>query len=462
MSQTGSQTGRQVPAQREVRVPEAKAPPQQEQPEKPAPKPQETPERQTSTIFRKAALERLSSPEQLDYLMSITTPIGWLALSAIGLISFLILLWAFLGSIPDKVSGKGIMIRGGAVFDVSAGSDGVITEILVKPGDQVTKGGSIATISQSGLDLKILLARRKLADLQAQNADITAREEKNNNAALKALKEERANRKQVIDDLKQQEGPLLERFRNEESLAKRGLSTQAAVIRAREGVFGVQHQISENSVRLTEITSEEVKIVRETQEKRNQRQKEMDETSRQLHEYETQLEWSTKVVSPYRGRVLEKLVERGNIVAAKDRVITVETEDASMQAVIFIPAGDGKKVQPNMGVQVAPSTVKPEEFGFMLGAVRSVSFFPSTPEGMQRVLRNDQLVKELSEKGAPIEVSADLLADPNTRSGYKWSSPGGPPIGIFSGTLCSGSIIVAERRPVEYVIPKLKEALGIK
>src|SRR5580704_7443780 len=78
-----------------------------------------TPER---TIFRKAALERLSSPEQLDYLMSITSPAGWLAISAIGVILFLIVLWGFLGRIPDKVSGSGILIRGGAVYDVAAGN----------------------------------------------------------------------------------------------------------------------------------------------------------------------------------------------------------------------------------------------------------------------------------------------------------------------------------------------------
>ena len=33
-------------------------------------------------IFRKTALEKLSSPEQLDELMKITTPKGWVALIA--------------------------------------------------------------------------------------------------------------------------------------------------------------------------------------------------------------------------------------------------------------------------------------------------------------------------------------------------------------------------------------------
>jgi HlyD family secretion protein len=415
-----------------------------------------------SSIFRKAALERLSSPEQLDYLMSITSPIAWIALAAIGVLALLIILWGFVGFIPAKVSGKGILIRGGSVFDVSAGADGVITDLTVKPGDEILAGQSIATISQSGLDLKILLAHRKLEDLQAQDADITAREDQNNTAALKALTEENGTRSKVINDLKQQEGSLADRLRNEQELQAKGLTTQSTVITARDSLFSVQHQVSDNQVRLTEIISEKVKLARETQEKRNTRKKEIDDTQRQLHEYETQREWSTKVLSPYRGRVLEKLVERGNLVSTKDRIITIETNESAMQAVLFIPAGDGKKVNVGMEVQISPSTVKPEEFGFMLGVVKSVSLFPSTPEGMQRVLRNDQLVKELSQRGSPIEVTTDLLVNPATRSGYKWSSSQGPPIGIFSGTLCTASIVVDRKRPVEYVIPKIKETLGIQ
>jgi HlyD family secretion protein len=423
-----------------------------------APKVAEKEQTPQSSIFRKAALERLSSPEQLDYLMSITSPMAWIALAAVGVIALLIILWGFVGFIPAKVSGKGILIRGGSVFDVSAGSDGVITDLSVKPGDVVQAGQSIATISQSGLDLKILLARRKLNDLKAQDADITAREEQNNVAALKALSEETETRNKVINDLKQQEGSLAERLKSEQELQAKGLTTQSTVITARDSVFSVQHQISDNQVRLTEIISEKVKLARETQEKR----KEIDDTLRQLREYETQRDWSTKVLSPYRGRVLEKLVERGNLVSSKDRIITIETNESAMQAVLFLPAGDGKKVNLGMQVQISPSTVKPEEFGFMLGEVKSVSLFPSTPEGMARVLRNDQLVKELSQRGSPIEVTADLLLDPGTRSGFKWSSPQGPPIGIFSGTLCTGSIVVDRKRPVEYVIPKIKETLGIQ
>ena len=57
-----------------------------------------------SKLFRKAALERLSSPEQLDQLMQITNSKGWVALIALAAILVAALLWAIFGRIPTSVS----------------------------------------------------------------------------------------------------------------------------------------------------------------------------------------------------------------------------------------------------------------------------------------------------------------------------------------------------------------------
>ena len=39
-----------------------------------------------SDIFSKAALDKLRSPDRLDMLLPITTPIGWMSLVAIGIL----------------------------------------------------------------------------------------------------------------------------------------------------------------------------------------------------------------------------------------------------------------------------------------------------------------------------------------------------------------------------------------
>jgi HlyD family secretion protein len=414
------------------------------------------------SIFRRAALERLSSPEQLDYLMSITSPAGWLAISAIGIILFLIVLWGFLGRVPDKVSGSGILIRGGAVYDVAAANDGFVTQVLVKPGDEVTSGQVVATMSQSELDLKIKTTELELKGLQTQDADMTQRETKSDAAAIadyekegKALEDaEKSYHVQIQADQTE--------YDNQSSLLQKGLTTPSNVNKARDNLYAVQLQLADTQVKESEIKTSEIKLARETQTSRNERAKEINKTSLDLQQYREERESGTKVICRYSGRVIEKLVERGSPVSSKDRIITVEAEDAPMQAVIYVPGGEGKKVLEGQEIQVSPSTVKAEEYGFILGKVTSVSYFPSTPEGMKVVLRNEELVKELSSKGAPIEVTALLTKDSTTKSGYKWSSSQGPPTGIFSGTQATGSIVVDRKPPVEFVIPKIKEILGIK
>jgi HlyD family secretion protein len=64
-------------------------------------------------IFRQAALERLSSPEQLDQLMQVTTPKGWLALIALAGLLVTAVILGFVGSIPVTVTGQCILLDGG-------------------------------------------------------------------------------------------------------------------------------------------------------------------------------------------------------------------------------------------------------------------------------------------------------------------------------------------------------------
>jgi HlyD family secretion protein len=414
------------------------------------------------SIFRKAALERLSSPEQLDYLMSITSPAGWLALSALAIILFLIVLWGFLGRIPDSVSGRGILIRGGAVYDVAAANDGFITQVLVKPGDQVSSGQVVATMSQAELDLKIKTQEAQLKVLQAQDTDMTTREEKSDSAAIADYQKEEKALVEAERNYRVQIQANQTEYDNQQALLQKGLTTQASVNKARDNLYAIQLQLSDTQVKESQIRTEQIKVTRETQTQKNERTKEINKTKLQLQEYIEQREAGVKVICRYSGRVIEKLVERGSPVSAKDRVITVEAENTPMQAVIYVPAGEGKKVIPDLEIQISPSTVKAEEYGFILGKVTSVSYFPSTPDGMKVVLRNEELVKELSSKGAPIEVTADLYQDSTTKSGYKWSSSQGPPTGIFSGTLANAQIVVQRKPPVEFVIPKIKEIMGLK
>jgi len=51
-------------------------------------------------LFRKAALERLSSPEQLDKAITVSKPVSWLALIGITIVILAFIVWLVFSSFP--------------------------------------------------------------------------------------------------------------------------------------------------------------------------------------------------------------------------------------------------------------------------------------------------------------------------------------------------------------------------
>jgi hypothetical protein len=62
-----------------------------------------------SRIFRRAALDRLSSLEQLDQLVCITGPQEWVALGVFLVIVAAAILWGWFAAIPVEVAGDGFL-----------------------------------------------------------------------------------------------------------------------------------------------------------------------------------------------------------------------------------------------------------------------------------------------------------------------------------------------------------------
>ncbi len=98
-------------------------------------------------LFRKAALERLSTPEQLDRAVSVTSPKAWIALGLLMVIALAVLTWSIVGEIRTRVAANGILlVVGGQVLDAVATASGTLTNVAVGIGDSVKAGATIATV----------------------------------------------------------------------------------------------------------------------------------------------------------------------------------------------------------------------------------------------------------------------------------------------------------------------------
>lgn len=180
-----------------------------------------------------------------------------------------------------------------------------------------------------------------------------------------------------------------------------------------------------------------------------------------LERLQKQFKQGETIVSNMDGRVVEvrtvegARVEEGTPIAA----IEPEGEHGELEALLYVDSFQGKTLKPGMTVELVPSVVRKERHGALLGRVKSVEDFPSTRLGMMGDLRNEQLVDSFIQAagGAPIAVRAELLTDPNTPSGYRWSSGKGPKVVLTSGTRCAGAVVTRSQRPIALVFPALDE-----
>jgi hypothetical protein len=100
--------------------------------------------------------------------------------------------------------------------------------------------------------------------------------------------------------------------------------------------------------------------------------------------------------------------------------------------------------------------------GSLIGVVRSVSQYPATLQSMKKNLGgNEQLAQMIIQgsQGAVMEVSFDLVKDPDSKSGYLWTSKVGEHKPVTAGSFCTGSIIIERRPPIEKVFYKLSQWL---
>jgi HlyD family secretion protein len=412
-------------------------------------------------IFRKVALERLSSPEQLDQLLQVTSPQGWLALGTLGAILLASLGWGVWGTIPTEATGAGILLRRGGVSDVVTAAAGQVDELLVKVGDVIAKGQPVARIRQDVIVRQIKDNEARLAALRGEFAEAARTAEEQKRLRARGLAQQRANLQHSIETLEKDLTLLAERVEAERKLLDDGLITKQAFLTTQQTLNQKRSDLAGQRLELNGLDLKRLEGDQQLDQQITSRQSAIRDLELMSRELNAKLTENVVVTSPYAGRVLEILTTRGDVVNPGSPVLSIEVVSEHLMAVLFVPAASGKRVQKGMPVRVSPSTVKREEYGSILGRVAWVAEFPSTARGMQRLLGNEALVNGLMGQGPPIQVDVDLERDPSTPTGFRWSSSRGPSVKISSGTLAAGDVVVREDRPIRLLIPTLREKLGI-
>jgi NHLM bacteriocin system secretion protein len=312
-------------------------------------------------------------------------------------------------------------------------------------------------------------ARRRLLNAQLITADAMLGTEREYFDSLARLSELEAQQKELDLQETNAERQYLENLNQLNELTVKLQEISVQEIDLQRQYLQSLNSVDELKTKLEDINTQQAKVAQESLETTINRTNNIQEVRRRIAQLEAEIEQKSQIISDYNGKILEIAAVPGQLVAAGTRLgsLDAEASGSKLMSLIYFADKDGKQIKPGMEVQVTPSLVKRERYGGIVGKVTRVSPFPVTLQDMSTTIGNQNLAETLAERlgqsggKAPVQVLAALETDPNTISGYKWSSSNGPPLQLSSGTTAQVRVKVGEVAPISYVIPIFRSLTGI-
>jgi len=410
-------------------------------------------------FFRKAALEKLSTPEKLDQLIKVTGPKAWLALGTITLALGVALIWSFWGNVKTKLNATGVLL-GGEIHEVVATSQGQLVDLKVGIGNQVNYGDVIATVEQPQLAQQIKEAEALLAEREFELEQLQSFGTQDARLQADFLRQQRMSLRLQIQTQQKSLDFLSNQLETEKELLHKGLITNSQLVNTKQQIEGARNQIANLKAQTAQTSTQKLSLDFDAEQRVQLMKQRIAQAERNLVQLNERYQIESNIKSSYSGEVVELLTDAGIIVGQGTPLFKLKNYNGTsddLRGVLYIPSQDGKKIKVGMEALIAPSTVQPQDFGFIKGKVTYVSDFPITQKGMLTSVKNDQLVQGLLQMGAPFEVHVEFEKSPDSYSGFEWTSAGGPQVLINEGTSCFGKVTVNSQPPITTVIPALKK-----
>jgi HlyD family secretion protein len=425
------------------------------------------------------------SIEQLDTLVRVTTIQSWAYVATLFCVCASAVAFAVLYPVPTKVNGEGILlIERDTLSQVRAPATGRLVSVHVKRGDWVAPDDPIGEISQDELKDAIEEAVAKLADLKLEDQELLAFEQKEREtqgAAISKLTEAVMSARQSSQaKLKLAETIVAsaERLRADKYLS------DLELLESREKVYEVRDDLNKGHSRLAELELDWNKAQYARGRAQVERRVKIRQIETKLALDREKLERNSHIKSHVYGQVSEVLAPNDELTKEGSPVVLLHSPraerggddpDSPYESIVFVPAGEGKKIEVGHKVEVSPATVKREEHGFIRGRVVSVSELPATKLAMEAALAHPELVDSFLKRFAPgvllrvhikleeltpSDMAARGQAGAKLQNQFRWSSSSGPAQPLKTGTMCQAAIVVKKQRLINLILPWTKTLVG--
>lgn len=391
-----------------------------------------------------------------------STRAGWTwILFGVAAVAFATLsIWGFFGSVVNSVSGQGILVLRGGVHSVNARSSGTITQLNVVEGMRVASRQVVGEVYNAETMFSIRRLELEYDQLERLSKALTEGSETMTKVRL-ALEKQRVDALASLTSKYDESVTRSEtRSRNFGALRKQNAISLGEYFSSLDTLLGTEVQLLSNrldvmqsSAQMHELDWEQKKTLITL------------ENNLLLKALEVKMAHKLyldafRLVSDYDGRVLELRKRDGDFVQTGESVALIASDESEgLYLVGFFSPAEGKKISPGMSAYFVPGSVKPDEFGYILGVVREVSEAPVSDEAVLAEVYNQALLQSLTGGNAAIRVVVELVPDLTTESGLRWTSSKGAPVKLSSGMVGNILVNTEYRRPASFLVPYMKSLL---
>ncbi len=124
--------------------------------------------------YRKSSLEKISSPEQLDKVLRVTSPLSWLPLLGLTVIVVVTVIWSIVGTIPVTITSRGIVSSQLGSNAVYSQEQGKVVSVRVREGEELHLGMPVMTYKTSGNEMKTICSDQvgRVSGLDVKKDDV--------------------------------------------------------------------------------------------------------------------------------------------------------------------------------------------------------------------------------------------------------------------------------------------------
>lgn len=385
---------------------------------------------------------RINHPDQLDALVVVNSSL-WIALSGLMLLTLSGIIWAFVGSLPIQVKGKGIFMSRDGGFTAQAMMEGIVKNIAVKPGDLVQKGDLLLEIISPKEEIKL-----KAAELKVANTN------KNLENFKKIVQEEGAAVKSGIEsDLEAKNYTIQQKELNlavmdEDVVKKRQLYTEglisALTLRETESKI-IEAKIEIQSLKASVVALQASLLKAYRTDEIKQKEQELFSQIEERDLIKANLAYS-KVHATARGRILELLVSNGDLVNEGDSLVWLEhpvSVENPMMIYAYFPIEKSKLLF--KGQQIETSN-------HLQGNISEISRYAISSESILRLFHSQALGEYLTAgKSAVVSVLVDPHLEPVATPAH--GEEVHQTSEVSTGTVVDIRVLLGRVKPIYYLLP---------